>query len=89
MLKYAYRSGCPWDDQTCYSATREQHLDVLCWAINNGCPLDDVTARHVCEFLGLVTQGVEDRSDEVGKALSRAEEVDDNVIPLPYIYGNW
>ena len=36
-LKYAHENGCPWSENTCYSAARYGHLDCLKYAHKNGC----------------------------------------------------
>jgi len=38
-------NGCPWDEDTCYSAAHAGHLEVLQWAHRNGCPWDHWTCN--------------------------------------------
>jgi hypothetical protein len=40
MLKWARENECPWDAETCSSAARAGHLDILKWARENECPCD-------------------------------------------------
>ena len=42
-LKYAHEKGCPWDEETCYHATRGGHLEILKYAHEKGCPWDERT----------------------------------------------
>ena len=37
-LKWARENRCQWNEDTCSSAARGEHLDVLKWARENGCP---------------------------------------------------
>ena len=49
MLQWARANGCPWDEDTCASAAKRGHLEVLKWARENGCPWDENTRRLAAE----------------------------------------
>jgi hypothetical protein len=53
MLKWARENGCPWDEQTCYSAASGGHIEVLRWARENGCPWTE-SARLLAASKGYV-----------------------------------
>ena len=36
--EYAHNNECPWDEDTCFEAAAQGHLDVLKWAREHGCP---------------------------------------------------
>jgi hypothetical protein len=40
-LQYAHENGCPWDKDTCRTATIEGSLECLKYAHENGCPLSE------------------------------------------------
>jgi len=44
--------GCPWNSQTCASASEAGHLDVLRWLRANGCPWDEEKCKKVAGMKG-------------------------------------
>ena len=41
VVQWAFENGCPWHDNTCVSAAKGGHLDILKWARSHGCPWDE------------------------------------------------
>ena len=39
-LIYAHENECPWEEETCTSASENGHLECLKYAHENGCPWD-------------------------------------------------
>ena len=40
-MKYAHENGCPWNEETCSEAAKNDHLECLEYARENGCPWDE------------------------------------------------
>ena len=38
-----HENGCPWDEQTCWSAAKYGHIECLKYAHEKGCPWDEKT----------------------------------------------
>lgn len=38
VLQWARSQDCPWDEETCIEATKNDHFEIFQWARANGCP---------------------------------------------------
>ena len=52
VLEWLRAEGFPWDEETCYWATRNGHAEVLRWARANGCEWDADTRDWAAAALG-------------------------------------
>lgn len=40
ILKWARNYGCPWNENTFKNATKNEHLNILCWITKYGYPIE-------------------------------------------------
>ncbi|GFH47592.1 hypothetical protein CTEN210_04067 [Chaetoceros tenuissimus] len=48
-LKWLRRHGCPWDEDLCELAARNNYFNVLKWARSEGCPWNENTMKAAAE----------------------------------------
>ena len=50
LLKFLHEKGCPWNEETCWSAASNDHLECLKYAHENGCPWDEETCKAAAKY---------------------------------------